>query len=158
MKNRYALNLVEHTSASPETGLSVSSPATSQLLPLAELMLDAYKNTIDSEDETLDDAIDEVQSFFDSQALLNESVLLSDERGLNCACLVSYLEGQKAPLVAYIMTAARVKANGLARVALQESLHRLKLADYTKVLAAITDGNVPSEKLFKSFNFKQLQQ
>ena len=155
MKKRYSLNLAEQMSW--ETGLNVSDLREADTQALANLMLDAYRNTIDWEDETLQDAVDEINGFLAGQALLNESLVLSDEQGYQCACLVTYLEKQEAPLIAYIMTAARAKKTGLAHRLLQEVLYRLQVAGYARVLAAITDGNVPSETLFSNFNFQEIK-
>lgn len=154
MKNKYILDLKNHQHVDSE--VIARTPNESDLNLLADLMMDAYRGTTDWRDQTYEDAIAEVKSFFASTALLSESVLITDDKIGLCACLVMYLEKQQAPLIAYIMTAKNGKRKGLARQALQEVLNRLSRAGHTRALAGITDGNTPSENLFLRFGFEQV--
>ena len=57
-------------------------------------MLDAYIDTTDYEDEDLDDALDEVRSFFENgHALLDHSYLVEMEGTIASAILVSLFDG-----------------------------------------------------------------
>ncbi len=132
------------------------NPKQTDTVILAELMLDAYRDTIDWRDQTFDDSLAEVSSFFESQPLLENSLMALDENGCKSACLVMYLKKQAAPLIGYIMTADRAKRTGTARCLLQEVLHQLKRDGHSRVLGGITAGNTPSENLFKSFGFQQI--
>lgn len=125
-------------------------------LLLAELMFDAYENTIDWYDETLDDAVAEVKVYLQSEPLLNESLIATEDNGATSACLVIYLRKQEATLIAYIMTAKRAKKMGKAKLLLRETIRRLCNTGHPKIFAGITDGNVPSENLFGSFGFQRM--
>jgi GNAT superfamily N-acetyltransferase len=120
---------------------AVRQPHPDDLEALAELMLSAYRGTIDDDGETLEDAIREVRSFFDGAPLLEASLVAEDRAGLRSACLVSRYDG--SPLVAYVMTRPGSKGRG----------HAGRLL---RVLAAITDGNTPSERLFRRLGFTRI--
>lgn len=160
-RHLYSLNLTEYTpsplhlfSSSPYL-LRASTPA--DLPTLAALMIDSYTGTIDYDGETLEDAMGEVQSYLNGasgQPLLNVSWLCFDGDTLASTILISLWE--EKPLVAYLMTAASHKSQGLGRTLLQQALMRLKDQGFTEVRAVITAGNLPSETLFKKTSF-QLQ-
>jgi RimJ/RimL family protein N-acetyltransferase len=152
---QYALAL-EDAPVAASAGPSFRTPQSTDLEQLARLMLDAYVGTIDYEGETLADAREEVASYLDGWPLLQQSLVHVSDDDVDCACLVSYLEHSGSPLVAYIMTARARKGAGLARQALCGALAQLKAAGYDHVMATITDGNVPSEKLFTSLGFSRV--
>jgi RimJ/RimL family protein N-acetyltransferase len=141
-------------------GLVMRRVEPADLLPMAELMLDAYRSTIDYEGETLSEAVAEVQRYFSSTAedppLLGHSVLLTSGLTLRCSCLVKQWHYRQCPLIGYIMCHPAWKGRGLAALALAESLHLLKEAGFSQVRAFITEGNVPSERLFLRAGFTRL--
>jgi ribosomal protein S18 acetylase RimI-like enzyme len=126
---------------------------------LAGLMLDAYRDTIDYEGETLDQATDEIKRYFEGAygpPLHDCSWLYLREGMLGAACLVSWWEKRKAPLVAFVMTRAQWKRTGLGGLVLRETLRSLIEREYPKVRAVITEGNTPSEGLFNRFGFLRM--
>lgn len=136
------------------TGGALRFPNVEETEQLAELMLDAYRNTIDYEGETSDDALAEVERYFagrSGEALLDCSWVYESSGALLSACLVSMHEG--APLVAYILTMSPWKGRGLGSFLLRQSLLSLQDAHYSEVRAFITNGNTPSEGLFTRFGF-----
>jgi len=133
---------------------AVRQPHRADLEALAELMLSAYRGTIDDEGESLEDAIQEVGSFFDGAPLLEASLVAEDRAGLQSACLVSRYDGN--PLIAYVMTRPGSKGRGHAGRLVRSTLQRLKQAGEHQVLAAITDGNTPSERLFRRLGFARI--
>jgi RimJ/RimL family protein N-acetyltransferase len=162
-RHEYALTLADW--GVPPTGvipaefvIRVVEPA--DLSPLAELMLEAYRNTIDYEGEGLTEAIEEVQRYFspisEDPPLLGHSVLVSTASTLHCACLVKQWHRRQCPLVGYVMCHPAWKRRHLAVLALAESLRRLKEAGFSQVRAVITEGNVASEQLFLRAGFRRL--
>jgi L-amino acid N-acyltransferase YncA len=121
-------------------------------------MLSAYQDTIDHDGESLDDARREVQGYFRGHPLLEHSVVIAGDPNdvLLSACLVAYLTDEEAPLIAYVMTRRASKMHGLARTILNDVLARLENAGHDVVLATITEGNTPSERLFGSIGFERL--
>ncbi len=154
-RHRYSLSLPRSPSVAPAM-MQFVNPVLTNTVSLAQLMFDAYQGTIDSEDETLEEAIDAVEQYFQDNPLETHSAVLMEEGVCIAACLVSYLEKQNAPLIAYIMTRRESKQTGLARLLLGDVLQKLEVAGYERVLAAITEGNEPSEKLFASYGFERM--
>ncbi len=119
-------------------------------------MLDAYRDTIDYDDETLEDAIDEVRSFLENNtALLHRSYLVEDDGTIVSAVLVSRAEGR--PFIGYVMTLPSHKNQGLARLVTSTALERLAGDGHETVVLYITEGNIPSEALFRSVGAVQVE-
>jgi RimJ/RimL family protein N-acetyltransferase len=141
---------------------------------LAVLMLDAYRGTIDYDGETIEVARNEVESYFHELEAFErvESGLPGGELWLRCsfvaevaganpaelsgACLVSHWKVREAPLIAYVMTAFDWKGQGIAGLLLNRSLMRLIELGYSKVYTVITEGNIPSEALFRRAGFERV--
>jgi predicted N-acetyltransferase YhbS len=115
---------------------------------LAGLMLNAYVDTIDYADEDFDDALDEVRSFFEGTPLLEHSFAAVIGDLVASAVLVSSVDG--APFIGYVMTLGDYKNQGLARRVLKEAVSSLAVSGHERVSLYITDGNRPSEALFRS--------
>lgn len=148
-KLRYEIELSDLTPVAMPDHLQVRSISRDDLEDLARLMLDAYVGTIDYEGEGLEDAIEEVTSFLDDdQALLDRSYLVDDDGTIASAVLVSLAEGR--PFIGYVMTRASHKNQGLARLVTTTALERLAGDGHETVILYITEGNTPSEELFRS--------
>jgi len=133
------------------------SPEDKQIL--ADLMLDAYRDTIDYDGETIEDALNEVQSYFSGISDLvwfESSWLAFVDKKLACACLVSFWNDRNVPLIAYVMTSAEFKGKHLATAAVYRSLQSLIDGGYDEIRAVITDGNIPSERVFARLGFSRL--
>src|SRR5215510_15600553 len=85
-------NLSHSTAPDPFVEATWRNPSVVDQQILAELMLDSYRNTIDYDGETIEDAIHEVASYFSSQdsAWLDNSWLAFIENDLICASLVGF--------------------------------------------------------------------
>ena len=134
-------------------------PTPSDREGLAELMLDAYRGTIDYDGETIDQARAEVASYFDGSAdatpLLDASRVAVGADGIVSACLVSSWEHRSRPLIGYVMTRSAEKRRGIGRALLAESIAALRDEGHPDVRAVITDGNTPSERLFAAFGYRR---
>ena len=162
-RHEYALALADWANpvgnAIP-TAFVVRTVEPADLSPLAELMLEAYRNTIDYEGEGLAEAIEEIQRYYspisDDPPLPDSSVVIGTGSTLHCACLIKQWHRRRCPLVGYVICHPAWKQRGLAASALAESLRRLKEAGATQVRAVITEGNVASERLFLHAGFRKL--
>ena len=125
---------------------------------LAELMLDAYMGTIDYDDETIDDATREVESYFSHKDSywLNFSWLAFIENDLACASLVGFWEDRNSPIISYVMTSSQWKGKRFATTGVLRSIQSLAEKNYDKVYAVITEGNIPSEKVFERLEFRRV--
>ncbi|MFK8025015.1 MAG: N-acetyltransferase family protein [Ilumatobacter sp.] len=113
---------------------------------LPALLLDAYTGTIDDEDGTIDDAIEEVDNWFAGTALLAHSHIVVLEGEAVAACLVD--EYEDAPWLAYVFTSASNKRRGLGRAAVDASMASLAAGGHRSAGLLITDGNTGSEQIF----------
>jgi GNAT superfamily N-acetyltransferase len=130
-------------------------PSPDDLSSLADLMLDAYRGTIDGDGETRDDALDEVRSFFEGKAgapLLDCSFVALDGDRPVSASLIALQDGQ--PLAAYVYTGAAWKNRGLAHALLECSMDALAGAGYTTLALWVTAGNVPAERVYRALGFQ----
>lgn len=155
-KLRYEIDLSNRipTSAS-DVGLQVRTVAPGDLVGLARLMLDAYVGTVDYDDENLDDAEQEVQSFLkDGDSLLDRSYVVEDEGKILSAVLVSMSHGR--PFIGYVMTIPQYKKQGLARHVVTQALERLADDGHEGIVLYITEGNTASENLFRSVGAVQV--
>jgi len=149
-KLRYEIDLPKSVpTPGSDVGLRIRTVTPADLAGLARLMLDAYVGTIDYEGENLDDATDEVRSFLDDDdSMLDRSYIVEDEGEVVSAVLVSMSQGR--PFIGYVMTLPSHKKQGLARLVITQAMKRLADDGHERVVLYITDGNTPSENLFRS--------
>jgi len=144
----------------PPEGLAVRGIVADDLRALAELMLDAYRGTIDDEGEGIVEAIAEVEGYFSGAGgnppLLEYSAALVRDDIIESACMIKHWRDRDRPLVGYIVSAHRRKRQGLATVVLAQSIGRLQQAGYRDVRAVITEGNTASERLFQRAGFQRI--
>ncbi len=157
-RHLYTLPLPEYTPSPPHlfplSPFLLRNPTPADLSALAALMIDSYMGTIDYDGETLEDALGEIQAYFNGasgEPLLDASWLCFDGETLASAILISLWEGH--PLVAYVMTAAAYKGQGLGRALLAQSLKTFQAQGHSQIRAVITEGNTPSEILFQRAGF-----
>ena len=133
-------------------GFAVRLPREEDRLQLAELMMDAYAGTIDYDGETLKQAVLEVDGYLAGEAYLDVSRLAVGSDGIASAVLMSRLAG--VPLVGYVMTRADQKNLGLASALLDQAIDAVWVVGYDEVRAFITEGNGPSEAIFRRIGFE----
>lgn len=166
MSNRYEykLDLVDFSGPSPTQidGVTVRSVQHKDAEALAVLMIEAYRGTIDYDGETVEDARGEVAAFLAGErggpALLAQSYLAEVDGNVAAATLVTAWNDRNCPLIAYVMTDAAWKQQGLGRLLVTESLAALHRQGYGEVRAVITAGNDPSERLFLGLGFRKIEQ
>ena len=96
-----------------------------------------------------------IYDYFDSAPMLDHShVLTAGERVRSAILLMRRASGE--PMVSYVMTAPKAKGRGLAADLLELTLAGLAAAGESSVCAYITDGNTPSERLFKRAGFVEV--
>lgn len=120
---------------------------------LATLMLAAYRGTVDDEGEDLDDAYAAVDDYL-GRIVRPYSFVLDTGDGVVGMCFVVEVDGRQ--YVDPIAVDARVKHGGIGRALVAMTLASLADAGVTEVGATITDGNVPSERLFTRLGFERV--
>lgn len=142
-----------------ELAAGLRRPSPSDIPALMALMQDAYRGTLDSQDESPEDARREVQGYFGTPALpalLECSWVQWQGADAVGACLCSWWNRRASPLIAYVMTSPAWKGRGVAARLMRTSLADLAQAGYPEVRAVITAGNTPSERLFTRLGFARL--
>lgn len=113
---------------------------------LAQLMLDAYRGTIDFDDETYEDAVSEVRSFLEDDPALEHSYVVDLDGTLVSAVLVQILDGDF--FIGYVMTDPDHKGGHIGRRLVHHALSHAQ--GYRRAVFYITRGNEPSEAMFAS--------
>ena len=153
-KIRYEIKLAPDQGHSEGSKVETRSIAPTDRDALAQLMLDAYMGTIDYEGETINEALDEVDAWFDGSALLEHSyVAIANSRLVSAILTMSMDEG---PFIAIVMTDPAYKNAGLGRTVTERSLESLANAGHVHVAFYITEGNTPSERLFESLGAERV--
>lgn len=162
LRSIYRLDLDKFVRPEPELSLGymiIRSPQVVDLEDLTRLMVDAYKGTIDDW-ETHEDALNEVRAYFSGERggpqLMDCSKVYELRKKIVSACLIAESTELQIPVIAYIMTSAEMKRQGLARSLLITTLRGLKDLEYTEAQAVITDGNAPAEQLFIQTGFERI--
>lgn len=147
------------------------TPAPTDAEPLAQLMFDSYRRTIDDAGETLDDARSEVAKLFRGDFGtfdIAASLVVAQDRGRSAADVAD----QSAPLasatlitrdrtkyatgeafLAFSMTAPAVKRQGLARAGLLHAIHILHARGESRLHLVVTRANTPAVRLYESLGF-----
>ncbi len=148
IKLRYEIDLATVRRRAVPAGLATRGIEATDRDALAQLMLDAYRGTIDYEGETLVEASSEVDEWFAGSPLLAHSFAAAADDGLVSANLVMTMHNQ--PFIALVMTHPLVKRQGYGAAVVQATLESLRDAGHRRVVFYITDGNTASEALFTS--------
>ena len=120
---------------------------------LAELLLAGYRGTVDDEGEELDDALAAIDEY---AGLIVEphSVVVDGETGLVAMCFVVVFDDRY--YIDPVVVHPDAKGRGLGRSVVAAVLESLAAGGVHEVGATITDGNVPSERLFASLSFDRV--
>ncbi|MBU7018222.1 MAG: GNAT family N-acetyltransferase [Theionarchaea archaeon] len=123
------------------------------------LMLDSFRNTIDYEGETLEDAVVEVGATLEGKYgpfLEDCSYLIEDKGQPISACIVVYSEEMSLPLIAYTMTHPCYAQRGMATFLLKKSLNALLARKYKGAYLVVTEGN-QARHLYERIGFRMLE-
>jgi RimJ/RimL family protein N-acetyltransferase len=147
-RHQYVVELSRLEGADPvlEDPVTLRRPTHGDHEDLAELMLEAYRGTIDYDGEDLVAAREEVDAYLRTSPLLEVSCLASLGAETVGAVLVTLWRDE--PLIGYVMTRPEHKNRGLATLMLRTTLRALADEGWARANAFITEGNVPSEALF----------
>jgi len=125
---------------------------------LGGLMERAYAETIDDDLGDNDDGAVEIADWRATGAAPAASVVATSPDGaVASACLVSR-DCDGTLWISYVITDPSAKGKGVARAVVTDALRRLHASDPgERVLAGVTDGNTPSERLLVRLGFQRLR-
>ncbi|WP_268240028.1 GNAT family N-acetyltransferase [Deinococcus humi] len=125
---------------------------------LAALMLDAYRGTVDfEEDATLEDARAELQRLMQGEygtPLLGASRVAVLNGRVVGAVLLTRWGPEAFPFVAFTMTAAAFKGQGIALGAMEAVIAGLSAAGEDCLQLVVTTANTPAVRLYKRLGFQ----
>jgi len=119
---------------------------------LAALLLASYGGTVDDEGEDLDDARTAIAHYLGT-AVRGPSVVALHGHRIVAIAFVVIVRGLH--YVDPVAVAPEWKRNGIGRYVALAAIQRLP-ADSTAIGAVITDGNGPSERLFRGLGFRRI--
>lgn len=135
-------------------GFRITEPGDDQRESLACLMLAAYRDTVDDEGENLDDAREAIDHYLASMVRQHSFVAVADADEPVAFSFVVVVD--ETCYVDPVVVAPAHQGCGLGRAIVAHSLRSLADAEVEIVGATITDGNVPSERLFTALGFRRV--
>jgi GNAT superfamily N-acetyltransferase len=121
---------------------------------LGQLMVEAYRGTIDYEGETVEQATEEMTGMLGSKYgdfMPSSSFLVEAEGQPIAACLISLW--QEAPLVTVLMTHPSYRGKGLGTFLMRQSINALHAQDYQDLYLFVTVGNDDAQRLYEKLGF-----
>ena len=152
-RSEYRLSLpTPQPAPTPPTGhpVTFAHPSEARRDELADLLLDAYRGTIDDEGEDADDACEAIDEYLGVILTPHSFVVVDGDHSVAFSFVV-VVDGMH--YIDPVVVRADRKRRGLGRVAVRRSLDSLAGAGVVDVGATITDGNVASERLFTALGF-----
>ena len=156
MKKRHKMYLtVEHQNL--EQKFSARNVAQADFQSLGNLMLEAYRGTVDYDGESLEDSIKEIKGTLEGKygALIASASYVIEE---NCICASAVIftidEKEKMPLLTFAMTHPAFKNRGMSKYLIRKSLNSLLDLGYRECFLVVTDGNHPAQSMYEKMGFK----
>jgi RimJ/RimL family protein N-acetyltransferase len=122
--------------------------------PLAQLMLTAYRGESDDDNNTLEDAHEEIRKTFAGEYgefLPDTSVIIERDGELASTTLITIFE--ERPFVCFTMTGPQFKRQGLALATLLAAIENLKNAQESELRLLVTADNSPALHLYEHLGF-----
>jgi hypothetical protein len=123
---------------------------------LAGLMERAYAGTVDEDLGGNSDGAVEVAGWRASGALAEVSVAVVDAHDKLLAASMCSGSWHREVWISYVITEPAWKGQGLGTAAVAESIRLIRERSGVDVFTAVTDGNVPSERLLATVGFERL--
>jgi GNAT superfamily N-acetyltransferase len=125
---------------------------------LGELMLSAYRGTVDDEGETLEDAVAEVGQLLDGSHgpfLFDASFVAADEDGPIGSSLVAIWES--VPLLCYLVVHPRAQRRGVGTQLIARTGNALAAAGHPELDLFVTEANEPAVGLYRKLGFRVIE-
>ena len=135
-------------------GATIAPIAEADLPEVAHLMVDGYRGTIDFEDETDDDALEELQGAIagSNGPTLREAWLLARAPGGAAASAICCIRWLGMPFISYVFSAAAEKGHGYATALIRHAAATLAAAGESELVLFVTVGN-PARALYERLGF-----
>lgn len=133
--------------------------STGDIIAVSQLMVDAYRGTIDDNGETLEDAIKMTQDTFAGEIgpFLKDCSWLIERDGKVLACTLVTLWSEE-PLLAEVLTHPSAQNQGLGAFLIKKSCAALYGHGYSDLTLFVTQGNLPAQHLYEKLGFQVMEE
>lgn len=128
--------------------------STEDVEPLAKLLLESYRGTVDEEESNIDEALAEVQKTFDGdygRFVPEASFLLEDKGRFASASLITIFQGE--PLLAFSLTHPDFQRRGFAARLIGFSAEAVRKSGRDSLFLFVTKANLPAVSLYRKLGF-----
>lgn len=133
---------------------AIRRPEHRDIPALGELMLNAYRGTIDYEGEDLPECLSEIEKTFRGEygPFVAECSQVYEQAGTLLACVL-VTRWENRPFIAFTMTERAAMRRGLARKCMVCAMSALQQAGECELRLVVTLANEPAVNLYKSLGF-----
>jgi GNAT superfamily N-acetyltransferase len=124
---------------------------------LGNLMLEAYRGTVDYDGESLEDSIGEMKGTLEGQygSFIEPASYLIKVNGMSCAAAIfTTNEKEKLPLLTFAMTHPAFKNKGMSKYLIRKGLNALLDLGYRDCFLVVTEGNQPAQSMYEKMGFR----
>ena len=155
-RSLYRLERVPSVDRPLPAGLHTRTVADGDDAALAKLMERAYSGTVDEQLGGNSDGAVELADWRGAGACAGVSVVVVDAAGSVVSASMCSGNWDRELWISYVITEPGWKGRGLGTAAVADSVRQIRERSDVEVLAGVTDGNVPSERLLGSVGFKRV--
>lgn len=126
------------------------------LTKVAATMLDAYRGTVDQHEETLQEAICEVENIVNDgygPFISDASYWIEQNNEAAAVICINLFDGR--PLITEVFTGKKYHRNGLAKLLIKTSMNTLFHKGYDEIDLNVTVENSKALQLYESLGFVQ---
>ena len=127
---------------------------------LGELMLAAYRGTVDDEGETLEDAVSEVEGVLDGSYgpfSADASFVVEGDHRLVGASLVAIWDWESRPLLLYLVVRPDAQHRGIGTSLLLQTGNALAAGGHPELDLFVTEANEPAVGLYRKLGFEVVE-
>lgn len=129
-----------------------------RLPEIAGLLLEAYRNTPDYEEDSLEETIEELNRLKNGsygKFLYDHSYMITDEDN-KIISVIFLTDFKDEATVTYLFTDPHHKGKGYATDLLETSFHSLFTDGKKEIFLYVTNSNIPAISLYKSLGFYEV--
>lgn len=135
-------------------GATISAIQDAELPEIARIMVDGYRGSIDFEDETDDDALEELRDAVAGShgETIRDAWLVARTAEGEAAAAMATIRWRGMPFISYVFTSAAEKRRGYAGSLIQQAASALQATGETELALFVTVGN-PARSLYERIGF-----